>query len=351
LPRDLFAEQPDLTPPVYQPYADVQEILAPQLARERAQQEIQDQFNDLSANEFLPFAEDYLNALDDLDEAKKQGKEKTVTLPKPNDLKTVADKAGLNYEKTELLSAEAADQHGTVATAQVGLTPLSGGRKFADEMFDPKTGLYEPVEFTDILGTRFIVRKIEDVAPHVPSFDEVKSEVAHAWKLEKARPLAEKAAEELVKQIQEKKVEIKEPKYEEYRVVSVPPITRTQMSYPTSLYDMGSSIETPIPGIPLAGQTFRDAYFSLVPSGPGSVAAAPNEPRTVYYVLELDQRDAVTFNALYAPNGDEFRYKSMVRSDAARQQDDQWMNVLRQQAGLEPNWVPPDEMKKEETRG
>ncbi len=72
---------------------------------------------------------------------------------------------------------------------------------------------------------------------------------------------------------------------------------------------------------------------------------APNEPKTVYYVMALGNREPATFAKLYAPNGDEFRYKTMARDQAARRLDEQWMGWLRQQAGITPDWVPPDEAK------
>jgi hypothetical protein len=83
--------------------------------------------------------------------------------------------------------------------------------------------------------------------------------------------------------------------------------------------------------VPHAGEAFRDAYFGLQA---GSVDVAPNQPRTVYYVMTLDRREPASFSALYAPNGDEYRYKSMAREQASRQQDE--------------HWIPPDEAKKDE---
>ena len=43
----------------------------------------------------------------------------------PPDLKEVAQREGLNYEVTPLLSREEADQYGTISTAEAGITPLS----------------------------------------------------------------------------------------------------------------------------------------------------------------------------------------------------------------------------------
>ena len=346
LPADLFADQPDLTPPIIQAFSEVRGMLAPRLAEEKAQSEILDKFTRIKEAEMIPFADKYLAALDEQEEAKKQGNGSSVVLPTPQDLKSIADREGLNYEKTPLLSRQDVNRLGQISTAEVGLTPLSGGRKFVDEMFDPKTGLYEPIELTDVLGTRFLVRKVKDEPPHVPTLEQVRSEVIVAWKMAQARPLAEKAASELASQIKAKGATLKDPKVDGFRVESIPPITRSQTSFmPTSMFEPSPVVETPIPDVPHAGEAFRDAYFGLQA---GSVDVAPNQPRTVYYVMTLDRREPATFSALYAPNGDEYRYKSMAREQASRQQDEQWMGWLRQQAGLKPDWIPPDEAKKDE---
>ena len=346
LPADLFADQPDLTPPIIQAFSEVRGMLAPRLAEEKAQSEIVDKFTQIKESEMIPFADKYLAALDEQEEAKKQGNGSSVVLPTPRDLKAIADREGLNYEKTPLLSRQDVNRLGQISTAEVGLTPLSGGRKFVDEVFDPKTGLYEPIELTDVLGTRFLVRKVQDEPPHVPTLKQVRSEVIVAWKMAQARPLAEKAASELASQIKAKGATLKDPKVDGFRVQSIPPITRSQTSFmPTSMFEPSPVAETPIPDVPHAGEAFRDAYFGLQA---GSVDVAPNQPRTAYYVMTLDRREPATFSALYAPNGDEYRYKSMAREQASRQQDEQWMGWLRQQAGLKPDWIPPDEAKKDE---
>ena len=95
-----------------------------------------------------------------------------------------------------------------------------------------------------------------------------------------------------------------------------------------------------------AGEAFRNAYFGCRPALP---QVAPNQPKTVYYVMTLDRREPATFSALYAPNGDEFRYKTLAREEAAKHQEQQWMDLLRQQAGLKSDWVPPDEAKRDES--
>jgi hypothetical protein len=343
-PSDIFAGQPELTPPVIRPFAEVRSILAFSLAEEKAQAEILDKFAKIKDDVLIPFADKYQTALSDREEAKKQGSKANVALPESPDLKELAKSEGLNHEVTPLLSRVEAERYGQISGAEVGLTRLNGGRKFADEFFDPKTGLYEPVELTDLLGTRYLARKIKDVPPHVPALDEVRSEVALAWKMEKARPLAEKAANQLAEQLKNKGGVLKDSTIGGYRVVSIPPIARRQSNFLPGRFDMEQPQDTPMPEVAHAGKAFRDAYFSLQP---GSVAVAANQPRTVFYVMTLDRREPATFAALYAPNGDEFRYKMFAREQAGRQLVDHWLGWLRQQAGVKPDWAPADEAKSE----
>ncbi len=48
-------------------------LLAPRLAEERAQAEILDKFTKIKESEMIPVADKYLSALDEQEEAKKQG--------------------------------------------------------------------------------------------------------------------------------------------------------------------------------------------------------------------------------------------------------------------------------------
>ena len=335
LPVDLFADQPELTPPIIQAFSEVRGILAPRLAEEKAQAEIVDKFTQVKEAEMIPFADKYLAALDDQEEAKKQGGSSNGVLPTPQDLKPVADREGFHYEKTALISQQDAERLGQISTAEVGLTPLSGGRKFVDEMFDPKTGLFEPVELTDVLGTRFLVRKIKDEPPHVPTLDQVRSDVIVAWKMAQARPSAEKAARELAKPDQGQGCDHQGFAGRWLSSAERSSHHRSQMSFPTMTRMDSAVIETPIPDVPQAGEAFRDAYFGL---RSGAVEVAPNQPGTVYYVMTLDRREPVTFAALYAPNGDEYRYQMMARELAAKQQDESgWLAAAagRAEVGLD----------------
>jgi hypothetical protein len=342
LPDDLFAGQPELTPPIIRPFEDVRAQLAVTLSEEKAQAAIVDRFTKIKDDVLFPFSEEYAAAVDEIDEAKKLGTTTKKELPPPIDLKELAQREGMTYEISRLLSRDQEDQFGPIAGAELGMSRLSGGRKFADEFFDPKKTLFEPEELTDLLGTRYLVRKIKDVAPHVPALDEVRPEVTLAWKTAQARPLAEKAAADLAEQLKKKKDALKDATLDGYRVVTIPPITRRQTNFMASQFGSGSAEETPIPEVPHAGEDFRKVYFKLQP---GATAVAPDQAHTIYYVIVPERREPATFAALYAPNGDELRYKMFARDEAGRALDEEWMGWLRDQAGLDRNWVPADEAR------
>jgi hypothetical protein len=347
LPTDLFAGQPELTPPVISPFDEVRSTLAFSLAEEKAQAAVIEKFAKIKDDVLIPFADTYQTALIENEEAAKQGSKAKVPLPQPSDLKELTKNEGLIYDLTPMLSREEAERYGQISGAEVGLARLSGGRKFADEFFDPKTSLYEPEELTDVLGTRYLARKIKDVPPRVPALDEVRPQVALAWKTNKARPLAQKAADLLAEQLKKKAGSIKENTVDGYRVLTIPPIARRQGTMLPGRFDMEQLEDTPMPEVPQAGTAFRSAYFSLQD---GSVAVAPDQPETVYYVMALHRREPATFASLYAPNGDEFRYKMVARQQADRELVDHWMGWLRQQAGLKADWVPSDEAKSESSK-
>jgi peptidyl-prolyl cis-trans isomerase D len=346
LPRDLFAGQAELTPPVLKPFNEVRSVLAVALAEERAQALISDKFAKIKDEVLLPFSDEYLTAVDELEEARKQNPKATRILPTPPSLEEVATREGLNYEQTKPLSQEEADKYGQISGAEVGMTRRGSGRRFADEFFDPRKRLFEPEELTDLLGTRFLARKIEDMPAHVVPLDQVSSEVSLAAKTVKARALAEKAAQELADGLTKKEGALKDATFEGYRVVTIPPITRKQAVFLPSQFQLQFETpppeDTPIVEVPHAGEAFRDAYFGLQK---GSIATAPNNPKTIYYVMTLERREPATFAALYAPNGDELRYKTSAQRQAGRQLIDDWMAWLRRQAGLKSDWVPPDEAR------
>ena len=84
LPNDLFAGQPELTPPIIRPFEDVRNQLAVALAEEKAQTEIADKFSKIKDEVLIPFYEEYAAAQEEIEEAKKLGTKSKKELPRPD---------------------------------------------------------------------------------------------------------------------------------------------------------------------------------------------------------------------------------------------------------------------------
>lgn len=346
-PDEIFAGDAggkEFTPPIVQTLAEVRPILATSLAEEKAQTEMLNTFGRIKDEVMIPFADRYLEAVDEQAEAKKGGLKSQATLPKPNDLQSVAKKEGLQYQATPLLTREKADLLDPIHEAEVGLSRFSGGRKFAEELFDTKSILHEPIEFTDPEGRRYLVRKLQDVPPRVPRLEEVRAEVVLAWKTEQARPRAAAAAREYAQKRKAAGGTIKGEVDDGHPVITTDPITKLQpgIPLPGRFLENAPAAPTEIRQLSRAGPVLRETYFGLKQ---GDVEVAPNRPETVYYVLALNVRVPARFEVLYAPNGDLFLYQSETMREASRKRDESWMNELRASAGLKPDWTPSDEAK------
>jgi hypothetical protein len=352
LPEVIFAEQgsakaADLTPPQIQTFAEVRPYLPNTLAEERAQAEIVEKFRRIKEDVLDVFVDDYYKAEASIEEAKKAGEKPTVSFPAFQELTTLVEKEGLKHRITKLMSREEAERDLALGGAEAGLTRLSGGHKFAEELFDTRTTLYDAIEMTNFSGERFLLRKLADQAPHVPQREEIRADVVLAWKKEKARAFAQFAADALAAKLKTQKGKIAGDMIDGRRVIVTDPITRLQpgLPLPGRYFESGPPTPTEIPQIPGAGPEIRDAYFGL---GDGEVAVAPNEPKTVYYTMALDRRVEASFAVLFAPNGDYPRYRNEAAHAAIERRDTEWMNELRAQAGLKPGWVPLDEAKDKE---
>ncbi len=339
MPTDLFADDLDakLTPQLFQSFDQVRVILASSYAEEKAQTEIAAKFEMLKNDVLLPFSDKYAESVDEISEAKKANKPPTEILPPPNDLTVVAEKNGLTRETTPLLSRFEAENYGRIGAAEIGLARFAGGKRFADEFFDLKAPLMEPYEFTDPDGRRYLARKIEDHAPRIPTLDEVRKEVIAAWKLEQARPLAQKAAEAFAATVRMDGGKIKEEIVDGRPVINVLPTTKLQPG----------GTPTPLPDLNNPGEELRNAMFAL---DDVAVAVAANAPKTVYYAIALDRRNPASTSTLFGPNGPYAIYQNETRRKVSLKHAEAWLKGLRTAAGLPADWVPDDEKERDASR-
>jgi hypothetical protein len=347
LPTNLFADDPEakLTPRLTDPFDLVRDTIARSLAREQAQAEVAELFGTLRDKAIAPFAESYGEALDYNDEAK-ANKTAPKPLPTPGDiLKTAAAEAGLAFERTPLLDRELAASFGQVGAARAGGNLFGGGTTFAEELFDGRRGLYEEFELTDDLsGRRFLVWKVADQPARTPKLEDVRSEVVAALKLDKARVLAEKAANEFAETVRAAGGDL--PKVAGDRtVITTAPVPKLQAGAMLNPFQPEPARPSEILQIPDASPALRDALFGLEP---GQVAVAPNLSKTVYYVMTLNERSPADLAGLYSPFGSRMSIQNDVLLEAIARRSREWMQELRNRAGLPADWVPEDEKREQE---
>jgi hypothetical protein len=341
LPVNLFAEDPDasLTPDLTDPFLTVRESVARTLAAEKAREQIDAAFGAVRDEVITPFNDRYGAAQDAANEAKEAGRA-PEPLPQPGDaLKKAAEKHGLTYEATPEIDRELAASYGQISGATRGGGALGGGTSFADVFFDPRSSLYEEVELSDLAGRRYLAWKIADIPARVPRLDEIRSQVVHELKLQKARDLARRDAEKFADDVRKADGDIQKVAGNR-SVLTTPPITKLQPGLMLNPYQPEPARPTEILQIPDASDALREAYFDLQPR---QVVVEPNKPRTIYYVMTLNQRYPAEFAGLYAPFGRRQMLQNEVLTEAIINRSRDWMAELRQRAGLPPNWVPPDE--------
>ncbi len=365
LPEELFANDPDnainlkikeatkgsapIEPdaPRNTPYAELKPFLEDDLVQERVQQAIDELFEPIKESVLLKYADARYEYYDPEADGPKPAEE-----PKRPDLKAVA--AGdprLAYDATPPLSKTQATSYGQIGSATVGLAAHGQGRTFAEEAFDPKAPLFEPVEFVDAAGRRYLAWRVADDAPRTPTLDEVRDEVVAAWKAEQARPLAKKAAEEFAETVRKTGGGGKIRELAGGRPIQTTALQTRRLNDPIQ----GGSRPRPLAEIPAAGDELLDAVFGL---GEAEVAVAPTADLSAYYVVtpndrvrpKFDQfmtdRVRATFEALMGQFGPRSTFVTEVTQEARQRRLADWLAYLRTKAGLPTDWTPPDEAER-----
>jgi hypothetical protein len=150
--------------------------------------------------------------------------------------------------------------------------------------------------------------KCQDVPAQVPSFADadVKEEVLQTWKEEHARPLAEKRAEELAKLVNEHEGDSVSKSLHDQTVTGDKDGTTVTVGSPpafTWMRETAPPMSNPwapkpppqlsqIPFVERAGTKFMRLIFDELKEGQAGVA--PNEDRSIFYVVKLERRNPGT---------------------------------------------------------
>lgn len=117
------------------------------------------------------------------------------------DLSGLAEKRDVQYCKTGPMSLrELLDDEVIGALVDIEQSTQNFNVRLLATLFDKDTDLYKPIVTIDIDNNRYLVMKASDEPARVPLLDEIRDDVARAWRLNKASELAKKHADDLAKQ-------------------------------------------------------------------------------------------------------------------------------------------------------
>jgi hypothetical protein len=319
----------------YEPLVKVEDEIRKTLAAEKANRLITEAFQRLTTK-----MREYRSARGEYEVRKEE--EPDLEEPDPLDLPALASAEGLEAKETDLVSAD----------ELYDATDL--GKSFNDDTPDRRSLTYRRVPFPligfpdrlfspeiteDIEGNGYLSWKIKETPEGVPEFDEVRKEVIRAFKLIEARKLAVGFAQGLAKEARkaEKPLsEIFDGREGLEKVVETGPFT--WMTIGNVAFDPGANQPrlSAVHGVESPGDEFMEAVFN---STPGQVSVAPNEPKTVVYVIQVKGFEPPTLDLRHEFLLEDFRKYARLAMNDEQTQYVQWLRWLDRQAGV--TWLKP----------
>ena len=335
-------------PPTYIPLEKVKDEIRRRIATAHAEKE-QRKVVDALKEEL----EKYHTLFLDYDQLSDEDKAGTPPPPRPSFVE-LAKQYGVSAHDTGLVSAAEAKD------LEIAGSYLPG-KSFLQAAFGPLS-TFQPAVAADSLfyyqnGQRFgqlalyvqpttvyLFWKTEDVKAATPDLKEpeTRSLVVRQWKLQKARALAQEAAEKLATQARDAKKPLRDLfGGKEGRTVIEPP----SFSWMSGGSVPGSRPElTRVPGIDHVGTEFMRSVFQFQP---GQVGLAMNQPETIVYVVRLvaySPTEETLWQQFSAAAADMTRYYGSLYYEllSAKLPDLQaalraWSEDLDKQAGL--RWI------------
>ena len=218
---------------------------------------------------------------------------------------------------------------------------IAPSEQFGGVLFGTQAGLFDPQEFTDPLGRRYLAWKSLDLPEASRTFKATPEElIASSWRREQARDLAREAAEELA-------VAVREEAGPE--APSTAALDRLAAEAGRTTQTTGGRVKAdPIEAYaPIeADEEVVDALFRLTPTGEEAAVVAPDRDRDTYYTFALTARrdpaagTAAGVDYARALSGlTSFRTEALGNAMTDRVRG--LMDHLRTAAGLAADWTPP----------
>ncbi len=264
----------------FEPLEKVRDEIRRQLATEKASEELQRVMAEAAAQ----LQAEYNRYGTQVAAAKEKDKPVPAPPAKLADLKWLADKYGLTYEKTAPLTVRE-----LFDTAVGKAVDAASQRMNVTQAAYQSLQLFEPLLATELEGDWYLVMKTEDTPRRIPEFKEIRDPVAQAWKRAEAAKLAEKKAQELAAEVTKSGAAFDQFFSAErgYEVVK-PTAFFSWRSYPVGQVGAGVPPSlSEVPELKNVGEDFMEAAFSLEGK---EAAALLNSDHSAAYVIRLDRK-------------------------------------------------------------
>jgi len=281
--QDTSATQPETadTQPTTQPdtVADSQPTTQPRYkllsdVREEIRKELQDQRELIAKQAAAKVIEKRIDKF-----AMELGREQD---PTKVDVPKLARELGLTYGGKHWLTRRQAEHFPGLGRSRTMAKARVAGRPFAEDVF--LNNFSDKPKLQDDAGNRYVYRKLEHVDPEEVSFQDVAEQVTADLRLERARPLAQQRAQQLLALVEKADNDMEAALKDEPE----------ELHKPKAFARLGyRSLEWNRPDeLPEADRPFLTAVFEKLV--PGEVKVLANGPQTVFYLVKLIERDKVT---------------------------------------------------------
>jgi hypothetical protein len=206
----------------------------------------------------------------------------TAREPELPNFKQIAADLGLDYGETPVVDEL------TVGETELGQTFVFGPGfqqySFAQVAMGEQATLYQAERIQGL--NDYLYWPIEFTTSRTPPLDEIRDDVTRAWRMQKAFEIAVQEAENAAQKVRAAAGEAPLPEAAgatQAQVVRPPAFSwMTSGSMP---FGGGAPYLSDVEGVDNPGHAFMEAVFRLQP---GEVGVAPNEPKTIAYLVRLE---------------------------------------------------------------
>ncbi|MEM9586039.1 MAG: hypothetical protein AAGA03_02055 [Planctomycetota bacterium] len=329
---DSSAESDEADAPKTEPFENVREQIADDLAQPTARKQL-----DEAVTKVYREMQSYFRKLALHESRVATGTANASSAPERPDLKAIAEEIGLEYGTIGPRNVLEIQEESIAASFGLGSSLQQRGPQYRLLMYGdarqgiPPQAVMSPLRTVDINAAKtYISWKTSEKDSYVPALEEIQDEVVEAARLIEARELAKAAAEAIAEKVNagtplaDAVPESKDANYKD----NTEPFT-----WLNSLGFMGQVTIGNVQSLDSVGEDFMAGVFA---TAKGTAAVAPNGPKSVYYVFQP---------TAFTPEPDELRRQfaqptgrmnaTMLGSQTAGELARGFMTAVNERTGLD----------------